>query len=272
MRVSPTAAPRSRLSHPGRPHAASPLHRIILTLLTFAALALAPTARAQAAESLFIVHFTTGPGWQASLPPPEQKFFREHSANLSRLRRDGRLLIGARYGDKGMIILRATDESAVQAELAQDPSLAAGTFVAQVDAFRPFMPGSTIHLATAEAVALRAYYDAFNRHDADATAALCAEDLRWYSVAGDAVSTDAESRAQLHAWLQGYFAKLPSVRSEVLSLDQAGPFLTVRERASWQDRSGQRVAQQALAVYEIRDGLIRRVWYYPASRDPAPGR
>lgn len=229
--------------------------------------------RAQAApagEKLFVVHFTTGPGWDAAKPPPEQPFFAEHSANLSRLRRDGRLLVGARYGDRGMIILRAADESAVRAELDQDPSLAAGTFTAQIDAFRPFMHGSTNYLTTPEAVALRAYYDAFNRHDAEATAAFCTEDLKWFSVAGDQVGTDATSRAQLQEWLTGYFKSLPTVRSEVLSLDQTGAFLTVRERASWDNRTGQRVSQQALAIYEVRDGLIRRVWYYPSVKDPPP--
>ncbi len=226
-----------------------------------------------AAEQLFIVHFTTGPGWDTAKPPPEQMFFREHSANLNRLRRDGRLLLGARYGDKGMIVLRAADEAGVRTELAQDPSLEAGTFDAQIDAFRPFMHGSTNYLTTPEALALRAYYDAFNRHDAAATAALCAEDLKWFSVSGDQTGTDASSRAQLHDWLIGYFKSFPTVRSEVLSLDQAGSFLTVRERASWENKAGQRVSQQALAIYEIRDGLIRRVWYFPSVKDaPPPAR
>lgn len=240
-----------------------------LALLSSAAPAQAQTA-APAAESLFVVHFSTGAGWDAAKPPPQQKFFAEHSANLNRLRREGRLLLGARYGDKGMIVLRAADEAAVRAELAQDPSLEAGTFTAQVDSFRPFYHGSTQHLATPEAVALRAYYDAFNRRDAEATAAFCAEDLKWFSVDGDKIGTDAESRAQLRDWLTGYFAKLPTVRSDVLSLDQTGAFLTVRERASWENKSGQRVSQQALAIYEVRDGLIRRVWYYPSVKGAPP--
>ena len=41
-----------------------------------------------------------------------------------------------------------------------------------------------------------------------------------------------------------------------------GRFAAVRERAYWM-RGGVEVSQASLAVYEIRDGLIRRVWYYP---------
>jgi uncharacterized protein YciI len=243
--------------------------------LILSVLALGPAARAQAVaaqEKLFIVHFTTGPAWDPAKPPQEQAHFREHSANLNRLRREGLLLIGARYGDKGMIVLRAADEAAVHAQLQQDPSVAAGTFAAQVDPFRTFMHGSTNYLTTPEAVVLRAYYDAFNLRDAAATAALCAEDVRWFTVDGDKVAPEASGRGALQEWLAGYFKSLPTVRSEVLSLEQAGAHLTVRERVSWDNAAGRRVSQQALGVYEVRDGLIRRVWYFPSVKDAHPAR
>lgn len=229
----------------------------------------APAARTETPTKLFAIQFTTGPAWNS---PAEVKdpLFKQHSDNLQRMRREGLVQFGARYGEKGLVVVHARDEAAVRAQVAQDPSVAAGLFVAEVHEFRPFFHGTTHRLATPEAIALRAYYDAFNRHDAEATAAFCAEDLKWFSIDGDKIGTNAESRAQLRDWLTGYFAKLPSVRSEVVSLDQAGAFLTVRERASWQNKEGQRVSQQALAVYEIRDGLIRRVWYYPSVKDAPP--
>jgi hypothetical protein len=31
----------------------------------------------------------------------------------------------------------------------------------------------------------------------------------------------------------------------------------------WTGKSGRR-SQAALGVYEVRDGLVKRVWYYPA--------
>jgi uncharacterized protein YciI/ketosteroid isomerase-like protein len=226
---------------------------------------------APAAAKLFAIQFTTGPAWNS---PPEVKdpLFRQHSDNLQRMRREGIVQFGARYGDKGLVVVHAADEAAVRAQVAQDPSVTAGLFQAEVHEFRPFFHGSTARLATPEAIALRAYYDAFNRHDAEAVAAACAEDLQWFSVEGDKVGTDASNRAQLLTWLKGYFASLPTVRSDVLAVEQAGAFLTVRERASWENKSGQRVAQQAIGVYEIRAGLIRRVWYFPSAKDPSPTR
>jgi uncharacterized protein YciI len=95
------------------------------------------------APKIYAVTFTTGPNWDATKPAAEQKFMREHSANLARLRTAGISILGGRYADKGLLLVRASDEAAVRAELAQDPSLAAGTFQAAVDEYQPFQHGDT---------------------------------------------------------------------------------------------------------------------------------
>jgi hypothetical protein len=92
---------------------------------------------------LFIVHFTLGPNWDHAKAASEQTGFAGHSANLARLRRDGVLVLGARYADKGMIILRVADEDAARAALEPDTTLGAGVFVATIDEFRPFYHGNT---------------------------------------------------------------------------------------------------------------------------------
>jgi hypothetical protein len=44
----------------------------------------------------------------------------------------------------------------------------------------------------------------------------------------------------------------------------SGSFIAVQERAFWTTDKGKEVSQQSLAVYELQDGLIRRVYYFPA--------
>jgi hypothetical protein len=239
------------------------LSLLLLLVLLPAALAAQPVPP----PKLFAVRLTTGPAWDAAKSPNDQTGMREHSANIARLRREGLLVLGARFGELGLLVLRMPDEAAVQAQLAPDPAIAGGVFKVQIDAFTPFAHGTTAYLTTPEAILLRAYLEAFNRHDAEAVAAFCAEDFKWYSVDGDQTSTDASSRAQLRDWLVGYFKSFPTVRSEFLSVEQAGPYLTVRERPSWDNKEGKRVSQQAHGVYEIRDNLIRRVWYFPSVKD-----
>ncbi len=240
-------------------------HLLLLPLLATAIGAQIPPP----APNLYAVRLTTGPAWDAAKSPNEQTGMREHSANVARLRHEGLLVLGARFGELGLLVLRAPDEPAVRAQLARDPTTANGVFNVQVDVFSAFAHGNTATLTTPEAVVLRAYLDAFNRHDADAVAAFCAEDFKWYSIDGDKSSTDAENRVQLRDWLTGYFKSLPTVRSEFLSIEQTGPHLSVRERVSWDNKAGVPVSQQAHGIYEIRDNLIRRVWYFPSVKDPA---
>lgn len=95
-----------------------------------------------AATRLFAVEITVGPHWDDELAPGDQAFFREHSANLRRLRDAGHIVMGARYSDKGLIIFSAPSENDVRAMMDVDPSMEAGTFVYEVFAFNVFFPGS----------------------------------------------------------------------------------------------------------------------------------
>jgi ketosteroid isomerase-like protein len=92
-------------------------------------------------DALFIVTFSTGPAWAKDKPPAEQPAFAEHGANLQRLRREGRIPLGGRYADKGVIVARFADEAAARRELAADPGVKAGTFTFEVAELRPFFEG-----------------------------------------------------------------------------------------------------------------------------------
>ena len=92
-------------------------------------------------RQLFLVVFSVGPAWDPSRPPPEQPRFAEHGRNLKRLRDAGDIVMGARYADKGMIVLRATSADAARAEIANDPGVQAGTFTFEVNEMRTFYPG-----------------------------------------------------------------------------------------------------------------------------------
>ncbi|HEY7575793.1 MAG TPA: YciI family protein [Thermoanaerobaculia bacterium] len=112
-----------------------------------AALLAVPLLRGQSATPstaptpLFAVVFRTGAKWDAGKPPADQAFFKEHSANLKRLRQEGTIALGARYADVGLIVVRAADEDAAKRLFQEDPSIAAGTFRMEVHPFAPFFKG-----------------------------------------------------------------------------------------------------------------------------------
>ena len=116
--------------------------------------------------------------------------------------------------------------------------------------------------SSTEAV-VRANFEAFNRQDIDALAATVAEDFIWYNIENDKMSIEASGRESLRKGVQDYFKALPTARSVAETLTASGPYVSVRERASWTTRTGEKKSQVAITVYEVRNGLIKRVWYYP---------
>ncbi len=96
----------------------------------------------QGAEAkLFAVEIKVGPGWDNAKTPNEQAYFKEHSANLKRLREEGHIVMGARYSDIGLLIISAETKEAVETMMEQDPSMTAQTFVFAVHEINVFYPG-----------------------------------------------------------------------------------------------------------------------------------
>ena len=106
--------------------------------------------------------------------------------------------------------------------------------------------------------------DAFNRHDPDAMAALVAGDFELFYVsdAGQA-ELGAKGPDDLRTQMTGYFASRPTVRSVIEGSVDGPRFASFRERAI-SIRDGMERSASSLAVYEVVDGKVLRVWYYPA--------
>jgi len=102
---------------------------------------MAGAATTQRADSLWALSFTTGPGWRPEIPPAQQAGFGSHSRNLARLRADGRILMGGRYGAVGLMLLRAAGAEEVRAWLAPDSAVAQGVFTAEIVPWRTVYDG-----------------------------------------------------------------------------------------------------------------------------------
>jgi uncharacterized protein YciI len=99
------------------------------------------TAAAQEpASSLFVVHFETGPSWNKTLAAADQRTFKEHSANLNRLRRNGAIVFGARYDELGLIFLRSDSLDAAKVVVDADPGVRSGLFVYRIAPLSVFYP------------------------------------------------------------------------------------------------------------------------------------
>ena len=91
---------------------------------------------------LYAAVFKTGAKWDPARPPNEQAFFREHSANLAKLRAAGAIVMGARYADVGLVVVSAPNEAEARKLFEADPSVSAGTFALEIHRFSVFYPGT----------------------------------------------------------------------------------------------------------------------------------
>lgn len=92
-------------------------------------------------DSLFIVTYTTGTAWDVAKQPQEQPWFKEHSANLSKLRKDGIIKAGARYADKGIIVIAAKTIALAKELIFADAAVVNKLFVADVEKLNVFYEG-----------------------------------------------------------------------------------------------------------------------------------
>ena len=93
------------------------------------------------ARRTFALVFRTGPSWDRAKAAGAQAFFADHSANIRKLREEGRLLVGGRFSDQGLLIVEAQDEAEARTFVERDPSVRAGTFTAEVYAWSTFAEG-----------------------------------------------------------------------------------------------------------------------------------
>lgn len=109
---------------------------------------------------------------------------------------------------------------------------------------------------------VRTYVQAFNERDIDRMLDMVTDDVQWLSVAGDTITVETQGKAKLRESLAAYFTRIPTATSALQWVQATASRAVALERATWKGASGPR-SQAGLCVYEFRDGLIARVYYYP---------
>jgi hypothetical protein len=100
-------------------------------------------------------------------------------------------------------------------------------------------------------------FEAYNRHDADAFAAAFASDGEVLAL-GDTVAT--RGRTAIRNDMVEWFRKAPKVRATLLDRIVHGNYVVDHERVTGLP-DGKTI--MALGIYEIKDGMIKRVWWTP---------
>ncbi len=113
--------------------------------------------------------------------------------------------------------------------------------------------------------AVRALVAAFNAHDVEMMLEACAEDIMWMTVGADKIVVEASGASALREGMDAYFKRVPSASSVLRSAVESGPFVVTVEEATWQS-GGETKSQCSAAVYEVEQGKVQNVWYFPSHR------
>ena len=102
---------------------------------------------------------------------------------------------------------------------------------------------------------VQAQLDAYNSHDIDAFMATYAPDLKLYTHPDRLMASGAEQVREQYGRL---FANTPNLNARVAKRTVQGRFVIDQEIVTGLPNGGE---MSAVAIYEVRDGLIQNVWF-----------
>jgi hypothetical protein len=109
------------------------------------------------------------------------------------------------------------------------------------------------------------YIAAFNARDIDAMLEMVTDDVQWLSISGDKITVEAKSKEVLRTTMVEYFKSCASCRSRLGHTFSSNNRVSALEVAIFQTSKGVQ-EQRSVSLYEFSNGLIKRVYYFPAEK------
>ena len=109
------------------------------------------------------------------------------------------------------------------------------------------------------------YIAAFNARDIDAMLEMVTDDVQWLSISGDKITVEAKSKEVLRTTMVEYFKSCASCRSRLAHTFSSNNRVSALEVAIFQTSKGVQ-EQRSVPLYEFSNGLIKRVYYFPAEK------
>ncbi len=184
---------------------------------------------------------------------------------MRRMKAAGNFCELRRYSGVGHLLTRNLDEQ--EWNFDPDPVARAAAWRAE-EAFLASQGFIEAQPPAAESpeMAVRGLAEAFNARDLEGILRRMSDDIVWLKAEGDQARAEIKGREACRKSAGAEFKGSPSVHRELHMLATNGAFVSVRERSIWKAESGESRSQNALKVYEVEGGKIRRVWSFPAQK------
>jgi hypothetical protein len=114
---------------------------VVMSFLSLSFCSLSAQSTEEREDSLYVIIYSKGPSWDNAKSPNEQLYFKEHSGFMGKLRKDGYTKLGARYSDKGMIIIGAASMKAAKDLIASDTAVVQKLFITEIQKLNVFYEG-----------------------------------------------------------------------------------------------------------------------------------
>ncbi len=85
--------------------------------------------------------FSRGEHWDTTKRPNDQPHFAEHGKNLQRLKTEGRIALGGRFGELGLVIFMSDSETEVRSFFSSDSLVLKDILKMELTKFNPFYKG-----------------------------------------------------------------------------------------------------------------------------------
>lgn len=114
------------------------------------------------------------------------------------------------------------------------------------------------------------FIQAFNEHSIEQLLSHTTDTVHWFNISGSKMLIETSSKNELGAAMADYFQTLPDAKATLTQAVSSANYVSTVEKVTW-SHDGEQDSQCSIGVYELKQGKINAVWYYPAHAcDPEP--
>lgn len=116
--------------------------------------------------------------------------------------------------------------------------------------------------ASKNALVLMKQVQLFNQQDVAGMTANVTEGFKYFYFVDDKLILEADGKNQFAEAMTSYFKSIGKPQSKIESITSVGNKVSFHETVEYIKGDGEKVESTALGVYEIKDNLIHRAYYF----------
>ncbi len=109
---------------------------------------------------------------------------------------------------------------------------------------------------------LQEQVEAFNTKNIDDLVANITDDFKWYFIGPDTLLLEVSGKEHFRKSMESYFKSIKEVKSEIEEFAIENNRISFKEVVRYTTSSGAAQSASAMGIYEVKDGLIYRAWYF----------